>query len=277
MAWQCTAAEIDCYRPPTAQNWAFGCWAIFEGDGVWGQFNEFISPKSLLRGQLEIRLGAAAGDRIGDGVVHPPGSTRPSVEQAQQMVAASSGPAPQLTDVIDRWIAEHPLPTDGSEAAVLDPASVPSDSQAEALLPLKLENGWLTIGGALAVGGRMEGGPSVWDLVMAGGSLPSSLPGASRELLTAIPKMQPADLVGSSNRASCLAEPGRQYLVTSSGGSTFDLDLSQAAGEFEARWLSPNRSGPSTAEAQSVHGGTKVSFTAPESGDAMLWLTKIDP
>jgi hypothetical protein len=33
--WNCSAARIDCYKPPTAQNWAFGSWSQFAGDGYW--------------------------------------------------------------------------------------------------------------------------------------------------------------------------------------------------------------------------------------------------
>ena len=35
--WQCSAAVIRCFSPPTATNWAVGCWATFDGDGVWQQ------------------------------------------------------------------------------------------------------------------------------------------------------------------------------------------------------------------------------------------------
>ncbi|HKI69851.1 MAG TPA: pectate lyase, partial [Verrucomicrobiae bacterium] len=37
--WQCDAARIACENPPTAQNWAFGSWAEFEGQGIWRSSN----------------------------------------------------------------------------------------------------------------------------------------------------------------------------------------------------------------------------------------------
>lgn len=161
LLWQCTAAEIDCYSPPTAENWAFGCWGGFEGDGVWDFFNEFVSPKSLLQGQVEARLGKLAGNRIGPGVVHPPGSTRPSVEAAQKMAANSNRSAPLLTEVIAAVIKANPLPTAPGGAPVMDNSMVPAANNIglEHRKLLKLENGWLTIDGKLAVGGRTDAGP----------------------------------------------------------------------------------------------------------------------
>ena len=120
MLWQCTAAHIDCYHPPMAQNWAIGCWADFEGDGHWGAFNEFVNPKSLMQALVTQRVGAKAGAFIGKGVIHPPGSTRPKPEQAQFMVANSNGPAPQLTEVIAESIKAHPLPIEDTGSRTID-------------------------------------------------------------------------------------------------------------------------------------------------------------
>ncbi|MFM2364079.1 MAG: hypothetical protein RLZZ316_2981, partial [Bacteroidota bacterium] len=54
--WNCTAARIDCYKPPTAQNYSFGSWAQFSGDGYWGESNNTITPRSLFYQQLKERL-----------------------------------------------------------------------------------------------------------------------------------------------------------------------------------------------------------------------------
>ena len=53
--WQCDAAVIQCDRPPTAWNWAFGCWGEFEGNGYWEESNSFIEPYSLYAAQLAER------------------------------------------------------------------------------------------------------------------------------------------------------------------------------------------------------------------------------
>jgi hypothetical protein len=159
MLWQCTGSEIDCYRPREGQNWAYGCWATFGGDGVWDQRNEFVDPRSLMQGLMARRGGKTQGERIGPGVDHPSGSTNPTYEQAVQMAAASNGPAPQLTAVIEKRIEANLLPIGGDGAPSIEallrerPELMPSPLEA-ASHPLKVENGRLTVDGRLLVGGR---------------------------------------------------------------------------------------------------------------------------
>jgi len=61
--WQCSAARVDNYQPPTAQNWAFGTWAQFAGDGYWDMSNEQIQPRSLYYAQLKDRIGNEVDSR----------------------------------------------------------------------------------------------------------------------------------------------------------------------------------------------------------------------
>jgi hypothetical protein len=60
LLWNCTAPVVTCRKPPTAHNWAVGCWGQFVGDGSWRSLNQFVKPVSLYRAQLEERCGAAA-------------------------------------------------------------------------------------------------------------------------------------------------------------------------------------------------------------------------
>ncbi len=55
--WNCVSAKTSCENPPGAQNWAFGSWGEFEGDGIWRSSNESASPGSLFFAQLGDRLG----------------------------------------------------------------------------------------------------------------------------------------------------------------------------------------------------------------------------
>ncbi len=64
--YQCTAPVITVRQPPTARNWAIGCWGQFVGDGHWRQFNEFVKPESLFVAQLTERIGEKA-----DAVLRP--------------------------------------------------------------------------------------------------------------------------------------------------------------------------------------------------------------
>src|ERR1700754_531035 len=61
--WNCTAARINCYRPPGAQNWSYGSWAQFGGDGYWNESNATIQPRSFYYAQLGERLGGEVAKR----------------------------------------------------------------------------------------------------------------------------------------------------------------------------------------------------------------------
>lgn len=112
--WQCTAPLITCRMPPTAQNWAFGVWGHFTGDGHWRQLNEFVKPDSLYAAQLRERIGAKA-------------------------------------DVV---LARRPIPLDAGGAVRVDGPGPPERAKAPALPPLTRTNGWLTIDDRLLTGGR---------------------------------------------------------------------------------------------------------------------------
>lgn len=62
--WNCTAAKIACENPPGAQNWAFGSWGEFAGNGVWHHSNESVRPESLFAAQVADRLGNAAASQL---------------------------------------------------------------------------------------------------------------------------------------------------------------------------------------------------------------------
>ncbi len=62
--WNCVAAKIACENPPGAQNWAFGSWGEFEGNGIWRHSNESVRPDSLFAAQCTDRLGADATKQL---------------------------------------------------------------------------------------------------------------------------------------------------------------------------------------------------------------------
>lgn len=57
--WNCIASKTSCENPPGAQNWAFGSWGEFEGDGIWRNSNASSKPGSLFAGQAADRPGGA--------------------------------------------------------------------------------------------------------------------------------------------------------------------------------------------------------------------------
>jgi hypothetical protein len=117
--WQCTASVVTCRKPPTAQNWAIGCWGQFVGDGHWRSLSEFVKPVSLHAAQLAERLGdkAVANTRRRDIPSSPNGAK--SIDEA----------APDLVRRTDLKSVPH-------------------------YKPLALKDGWLVCDGKVLAGGR---------------------------------------------------------------------------------------------------------------------------
>jgi hypothetical protein len=108
--WQCSASKISCENPPTAQNWAFGSWGEFAGDGIWRDSNGFVKPASLYAAQLADRRGA----EVAAGLKLMPRSTddksNPTIEEAAKLTAVSRQPPPQLSDYIAAASSRDPIP-----------------------------------------------------------------------------------------------------------------------------------------------------------------------
>lgn len=180
--WQCTAARVDCYRPPTAHNWAFGIWARFAGDGYWEESNSHIEPRSLYYAQLADRLGGEATERAYLLPLETSATSSPTIEQAAELSSVSSQPAPLLTGWIDQAAERQPVSLDADAAVNIDelqqqatdvrkagglsrqnwdyrlstdnPASSESGQDAGKAPSLQVKNGWLVRGDAVLTGKR---------------------------------------------------------------------------------------------------------------------------
>ncbi|HXG08178.1 MAG TPA: DUF6298 domain-containing protein [Gemmataceae bacterium] len=140
--WQCTAPLVVCRRPPTAQNWAIGCWGQFIGDGGWRSMNEFVTPLSLYRGQL--------ADRLGDQAV---------ARQARRPIPTDAGDAPSIDQIIEGYTGQLTLAArlaGVSRLASRGQAAVPPPAEVKRLT---LQDGWLVCDGRLLTGGRLG---TVW-------------------------------------------------------------------------------------------------------------------
>ncbi|AOW11202.1 pectate lyase [Flavobacterium gilvum] len=153
--WETSASKIECYSPPTAQNWAFGTWGgIMAGDGHWKDVNGHISPRSLFYTQLENRLGKLPVDpHIYDLGSEP--SSSPSVEVAQQLTKESVSRKENLVE----WILEvsklNPINTNASglkNANDLKINSTVADNKSKVIV----KNGWLTFEDKLIAGDRLN-------------------------------------------------------------------------------------------------------------------------
>lgn len=107
--WQCSASRIENFAPPGAQNFAFGAWAAFAGDGFWENVNEHIQPRSLYYAQLTERLGKEVVTKPFLVPKETEASSSPSLEQAAALVEGSHKPAVLLADWIDQAAQRNPI------------------------------------------------------------------------------------------------------------------------------------------------------------------------
>nr|WP_262905276.1 DUF6298 domain-containing protein [Hymenobacter nitidus] len=153
--WQCTAARVDCYQPPTAQNWAFGTWAQFAGNGHWEQSNEHIKPRSLYYAQLQDRLGAAVASRAFLLPISTEASSSPPVAVAQELTKLSAQAAPTLLAFIQAAPQRQPIATQDKAPSIDNVKTRPAAKPAYAA-PLQVTRGMLVRGNALVTGRRQE-------------------------------------------------------------------------------------------------------------------------
>ncbi|RKR84337.1 hypothetical protein BDD43_4571 [Mucilaginibacter gracilis] len=151
--WNCTAAIVDCPKPPTAQNWAFATWAQFEGDGYWSDSNNSISPRSFYYAQLSDRIGGAKAMELAQIFpLNTSASSSPSVEEAQKLIARYSKPQIHLTDWIDEAATRNPIPVGKSGSKTIDEVGVKEPATPKMADPMAVVNGWIVRGNSVLTG-----------------------------------------------------------------------------------------------------------------------------
>ena len=157
MLYQCNASLLQCFNPPTAHNWAIGCWGQFNGDGEWSSSNESVKPASLYYAQLADRIGHDAMSRADLLLVTSDASSSPTIDAAAELIAASVKPQPTLADWIDRASERHPISTEASGTKSIDDLpKTPVASKPASAPPMALRKGVLMSGDKPLVGGREE-------------------------------------------------------------------------------------------------------------------------
>ncbi|HEY1165482.1 MAG TPA: DUF6298 domain-containing protein [Chitinophaga sp.] len=155
--WQCSASRIDCYRPPGADNWCFGAWAQFQGDGYWGESNEHVQPRSLYYAQLAERLGKDVLKRAQLLPVASEASSSPSVQVAAALTAAAANPLVQLKDWISQAAVRNPISVNATDAKTINVNATSNlKPQTSNALAMHLSHGWLMRGNAVLTGSRHE-------------------------------------------------------------------------------------------------------------------------
>ncbi len=153
--WQCSAARVDNYNPPGAQNWAFGTWAQFAGNGYWDMSNEQIQPRSLYYAQLKDRIGAEANQREFLFPLETEASSSPPVEVAMKLTKLAAKPLLTLAEYIDEAPKRLKISTDskGAEKIFLTQADIAAVVKAPVMT---IKDGWLVRGNDLVLGNRQD-------------------------------------------------------------------------------------------------------------------------
>jgi hypothetical protein len=197
--WNCSAAKIDCYQPPTAQNWAFGSWAQFSGDGYWGESNNTITPRSLFYQQLKERLNKDVDAQAQLLFVPTEASSSPSVETALALTKEASKSRMQLKEWIEIAGTRNPIPVSFSIAEVLPQNDLErlikniesrnSLSVSKKVGSVSVKNGWLVFDDIILTGKRTNvqwwsGGLQPGDIQQAKPHLTRFVPGRAGKGLT---------------------------------------------------------------------------------------------
>jgi hypothetical protein len=187
--WNCSAARIDCYQPPTAQNWSLGSWSQFAGDGYWGESNNSIDPRSLYYQQLKERLGKALKERVQVMDMETDASSSPTVAQAAELTKIAYAPAKTVLEYILEASAREPLTLSGNYLKTIRETDIPKPAAIINAPPLRIKNGWLVRGNQLIIGSRSavpwwSGTSRSYALKNAGPAITRYVPGRTGKGLT---------------------------------------------------------------------------------------------
>lgn len=157
VVWESSASMMEVPSPPTAQNWAFGVWGQFSGDGHWKEVNSHISPRSLFYAQLQKRFNEFEIDpQILDIGSEP--SSSPTLEAAQQLTQEASSPMKGLKQWILEAPTRNPIAVNSNEIPSLEKRiknSVKAKTKAQHD-KIELQNGKLQFEDALLGGKRAK-------------------------------------------------------------------------------------------------------------------------
>lgn len=191
--WQCSAARVDNFSPPTAQNWAFGTWAQFAGNGYWDMSNEQIQPRSLYYAQLKDRIGNKADDREILFPIDSEASSSPPVDVALKLTKLAANPLLTLAQYIDEASERLKISTDPVDAKTIDVIGVEKTAKPVEGVVMKIKNGWLVQGNELVLGNRQD--VQWW----SGGARPHTIAGSKFHVTRFVPGREGKGLTDDLN------------------------------------------------------------------------------
>jgi hypothetical protein len=176
--WNCSAARIDCYKPPTAQNWSFGSWSQFAGDGYWGESNNILNPRSLFYAQLSERLRKNTDAQSQLLNIGTEASSSPSVEVAAELTKEAYHPRMELRDWIKNASTRNPVSLNKNNSKSIDEIGIPKPALITMAPALHVSNGWLVRADVVQTGKRVD--VPWWSGGIHGKDLKNSRPAITR-------------------------------------------------------------------------------------------------
>ncbi len=153
--WECSASRMECYSPPGAQNYAFGAWAQFAGNGIWESTNEHVKPRSLFYAQLAERIGKENTPANPVIEITTNATSAPTVELAAELTAIARNPVLTMTDWINQACVRNPIKTESESAPSIDQIKLkPKTRQTQKAPEMTVKNGWLVRGTRILTGNR---------------------------------------------------------------------------------------------------------------------------
>lgn len=158
MLWQCSASWIECFSPPTANNFAYGTWGQFAGNGSWYESNSQINPRSLFYAQLADRLGKNQLDFASQIMSYSgnESTTSPTIELAEKLSKRSFTPPLLLKEFILKAGERDPVSTNADQAVSTLKTGAYRTVTTPDIIPVKIKNGWLVYNYRILTGTRLN-------------------------------------------------------------------------------------------------------------------------
>ncbi len=151
--WQSTASGLFCYSPDTlSRNYSIGCWGQVQGNGEYSAMNEHVKPYSLFALQLEKRLGHDVKVQCRVLERNTNASSSPTIEEA--MLMAEEAMKPRIS--MQMWIDAAVFPGEVSQDKHKPFAVQSMQPRDHRSYRYGIDNGWLTMNGAVLVGGKHQ-------------------------------------------------------------------------------------------------------------------------
>lgn len=156
MIWQCSAARIDNFAPPTATNWCFASWAQFRGNGYWHEQNSHMSPRSLYYKQLADRLEQDESEYADQ---YRPKPTEASSSPTAETAIRLSKDAYKPHKTMKEWVMEAPMRDPistqvGKKVTLATKLKSKKKDSKEIQSKLAIANGWIVDGTNVISGTR---------------------------------------------------------------------------------------------------------------------------